>query len=255
MTVPEVFVVREANVLYEAIAARLITRVVDWQAARGRARVLVGGDAPSLAVLQAVVASPARDAVDYERLEIWFANDTWADRDDPTRAAGAAEQILLDADLSLTALHPIPGPGHSRDATDAAEQYATSLAAARGLDDHGAMPGFDVLLIGIGPGGAVAGIVPEQPATHDDRTVTVVTTTADRAPRVTLTVPALGAADEAWLIGTGAEVSAAVHLALSGAGSVQVPVAGVRGRQRTLLLLDDAAARRLPASLRRLASP
>ena len=255
MTVPEVFVVREAEVLYQAIAARLITRVVDRQAASGRARVMLGGDPPSLAVLQAVVASPARDAVDYERLEIWWANDTWADGDDPTRSAAAAERILQGADLTSTALHPIPGPADSRDASEAAETYAASLRAARGVVNHGAMPGFDVLLVGIGPGGAVAGISPEQPATHDERNVTVVTTTADRAPRITLTVPALGAADEAWLVGTGEEVSAAVHLALSGAGPVQVPVAGVKGRQRTLVLLDDAAARRLPASLRRLASP
>jgi 6-phosphogluconolactonase len=38
-------------------------------------------------------------------------------------------------------------------------------------------------------------------------------------------------------------------MALSGAGRVQVPAAGPHGRSRTLWLLDEAAAARLPASL------
>jgi len=36
---------------------------------------------------------------------------------------------------------------------------------------------------------------------------------------------------------------------------VQVPAAGARGRERTLVLLDEAAASALPLDLRRLASP
>jgi 6-phosphogluconolactonase len=44
-------------------------------------------------------------------------------------------------------------------------------------------------------------------------------------------------------------------MALSGAGPQQVPAAAARGSQRTLWLLDRAAAAALPASLGRLASP
>ena len=58
-----------------------------------------------------------------------------------------------------------------------------------------------------------------------------------------------------WLIAAGAEKARAIHLALSGTGSVQVPAAGARGQQRTLVLLDEAAASSLPPQLRRLASP
>ena len=42
-----------------------------------------------------------------------------------------------------------------------------------------------------------------------------------------------------------------VALALSGAGRLQVPVAGAVGRQQTLWLLDEAAAAELPRDLRR----
>jgi len=44
----------------------------------------------------------------------------------------------------------------------------------------------------------------------------------------------------------------AVRLALSeGAGAFQVPAAGARGRDRTLFLLDEPAARKLPPGLAR----
>jgi 6-phosphogluconolactonase len=42
---------------------------------------------------------------------------------------------------------------------------------------------------------------------------------------------------------------------LSGAGLMQVPAAGVRGRQRTWWLLDRDAAREVPSELARAASP
>jgi 6-phosphogluconolactonase len=55
-----------------------------------------------------------------------------------------------------------------------------------------------------------------------------------------------------WLLVAGAEKAAAVAMALSGAGRVALPAAGAVGRTQTLWLLDEAAASRLPASLRRL---
>ena len=73
--------------------------------------------------------------------------------------------------------------------------------------------------------------------------------------RITLTLPSIQAAKEVWVVAAGAEKARAAHLALSGAGVVQVPAAGAIGRQRTLWLLDREAAGRLPASLARAASP
>jgi 6-phosphogluconolactonase len=58
-----------------------------------------------------------------------------------------------------------------------------------------------------------------------------------------------------WVVAAGQEKASAARMALSGAGPVQVPAAGARGRQRTLWLLDRAAASALPQSLARIASP
>ena len=47
--------------------------------------------------------------------------------------------------------------------------------------------------------------------------------------RVTLTMPALSHAREVWFVASGEDKAKAVHLALSGAGVVQIPAAGPRG--------------------------
>ena len=66
---------------------------------------------------------------------------------------------------------------------------------------------------------------------------------------MSLTLPAIRCARDVWVLAAGQEKARAVRLALSGAGPVQVPAAGARGRQRTLFLLDRAAASQLPPQL------
>jgi 6-phosphogluconolactonase len=67
-----------------------------------------------------------------------------------------------------------------------------------------------------------------------------------------MTMPTLQHGREVWFVASGEEKAKAVHLALSGAGVVQIPAAGPRGRERTLWLLDQAAASELPSGLARL---
>lgn len=136
---------------------------------------------------------------------------------------------------------------------DAASAYADELAAAARPEGYGeAVPRFDVLLLGIGPEGHVASIFPESPAAYDERPVVAVHGSPKPPPvRLSLTFPALRAAREVWVLAAGAEKAAAVRLVLYGAGPVQVPAAGARGRERTLLLLDEPAAGQLPVALRR----
>jgi 6-phosphogluconolactonase len=70
--------------------------------------------------------------------------------------------------------------------------------------------------------------------------------------RLTLTFPAINTAEDVWLIATGADKADAVGMALSGAGPVQLPAAGVRGVSRTLWLLDREAAAHVGPRLRSL---
>jgi len=101
-----------------------------------------------------------------------------------------------------------------------------------------------VLLLGVGEDGHIASVFPEHPAVYETRPAVAVRGAPKPPPiRITLTPPAINTAEEVWLIATGPEKADAVGMALSGAGPVQVPAAGVSGVSRTLWLLDrDAAA-------------
>ena len=113
-----------------------------------------------------------------------------------------------------------------------------------------------MLLLGIGPDAHVASLFPGMPALYEERTVVAVHGAPKPPPvRLSLTLPAIRAAREVWIIASGTDKAGAVRLALSGSGQVQVPAAGAKGRQQTLFLLDRAAAARVPSQLGRLASP
>ena len=116
-----------------------------------------------------------------------------------------------------------------------------------------ALPHFDVLLLGVGEDGHVASVFPEHPVAYETRPVSAVRGSPKPPPvRLTLTLPAINTAEEVWLIAAGTGKSSAVRMALSGAGPVQVPAAGVHGVDRTLWLLDRQAAAELPPRFRSL---
>lgn len=259
---PLVVVHRDAQLLAQAAAARLITRVVDAQATRGSAAVVLTGGSTGTAVLAALAGAAARDAIDWRRVDIWWGDERFLPRAHPERNETQARQVLLDhLALDPKRVHPM-APSDGIDGPDveaAARRYAQELAqaaaasGARGAD----VPTFDVLLLGVGPDAHVASMFPEHPAIHEqDRTVVGVHGSPKPPPtRITMTLPAICAAEEVWLVVAGADKAGAVGLALSGAGPVQAPAGAVSGRRATLWLLDRAAATHVPAALVRLASP
>jgi 6-phosphogluconolactonase len=252
---PEVVVHANAELLAQSVAARLVTRLVDVQASRGSASVVLTGGGIGTASLAALASAPARDAIDWSRLDIWWGDERFLPTGHPERNETGARQALLDhVPVDPTRVHPMPasdGPDGD-DVEAAARRYAAELAAARRPEDHGPVPSFDVLLLGVGPDCHVASLFPGLPAVYDERPVVAVHGAPKPPPtRISLTFPAIQAAREVWLLVAGEEKAPAVRLALSGAGHVQVPAAGARGRQRTLWLLDQAAAAQLPSDLRR----
>jgi 6-phosphogluconolactonase len=235
------------------VAARLVTRLVDVCAARGHASLVLTGGGIGTRVLTELAAAPAREAVDWRHLDIWWGDERFLPTGDPERNETDARKALLDhVDASPDRVHPMPGPDgpDGPDPEAAAARYAGWLLAASQPEDHSQVPSFDVLMLGIGPEGHVASLFPGLPALYEERTVVAVHGSPKPPPtRLTLTLPAITAAREVWILASGEEKAGAIRLALSGAGSVQVPAAGARGRQQTLFLLDRAAAAHVPARL------
>ena len=238
MAAPEIVVVPDADVLAAATAARLITALADAQAARGSASVVLTGGGIGIATLRALRDSPARDAVDWSAIDVWWGDERFVPADDGERNEGQAREALLDhlPALDPTRVHAMP-PSDGTDGDDvdaAADRYAKELDGA---------PLFDVLLLGVGGDGHTASIFPGSPAAHDERPVVPVRHSPKPPPtRISLGFPALRSARQVWMVVAGEEKAPVVAKAVAGADPLEVPAAGPRGTERTLWLLDAAAA-------------
>jgi len=252
---PEVLVHADQSLLAKAVAARLVTRLVDAISAAGVAHVVLTGGGIGTAVLAELAAAPARDAVDWRAVDFWWGDERFVPTGDPDRNETGARSALLDLiDIDPARVHPVPGPdGPDGDDPDAAAaRYAAELAAAATPAQGGLVPAFDVLMLGVGPEGHVASLFPGQPAVDDTRPVVAVRDSPKPPPtRISLTFPSIQAAREVWILASGTEKAEAIALALSDAIPEQLPAAGARGQQRTLFLLDAAAAAKIPPGVGR----
>ena len=255
---------RDAGVLAQAAAARLIVKLIDVLNAKEVAHVSLTGGTVGIGTLAAVAQLPARDAVDWHRVHLWWSDERFLPTGDPERNDTQAKEALLDqlAQQGLPAeqVHTMPatdGPD-GEDAQAAADRYAAELArfADPAVPDSDA-PSFDLLVLGMGPDGHIASLFPEHPGVYEEKPSVIAVHNSPKPPpnRLSMTFRVIEAAREIWVVAAGAEKAAAVQMALSGAGRVQVPAAGALGRARTMWLVDRAAAAQLPPGLNRIASP
>src|SRR6185312_10812466 len=146
MSLPPVVVHQDATLLARAVAARLVTALVDAQAARGHASVVLTGGGIGIATLRELAASPARDAIEWDALDIWWGDERFLPSGHPERNETQAREALLDAvDVDAARVHPMaPSDGPDGDDVDAAAaRYADELATASQPEDHALVPSFD----------------------------------------------------------------------------------------------------------------
>jgi 6-phosphogluconolactonase len=254
MPTPDIAVHANPDVLAAAVAARLVTKLVDLQAGGTTPKIVLTGGSTGIAVLEQLRASVARDAVDWGKVEFYWGDERFLPPGDPERNETGARQALLDHlpvdPARVHAMGADTGSGPAG-AEAAAQAYAELLARHARPEDHEPVPAFDVTLLGMGGEGHTASVFPHSPAVYEtERTVVAVHGCPKPPPtRVSLTLPALRRSTEVWILATGDAKAAAVAMALGGAGEVAIPVAGATGTRRTLWLLDRAAATKLPRDL------
>ncbi|ADD42100.1 6-phosphogluconolactonase [Stackebrandtia nassauensis] len=255
MTAASVAVHPDAEVLAQSVAARLATTIIDAQAERGEASIVLTGGRIAARFHSALAASPVRHAIDWSRVDFWWGDERFLPAGDPDRnETQARESLLAKLPVDPARVHPMPasdGPDGD-DPEAAAARYAAELAAAS-RPGHQQHPHFDVVMLGVGEDAHVASVFPEQPAVYENRPVVAVRGAPKPPPRrITLTFPTINSADEVWLIASGGGKADAVALAMSGAGPKQAPAAAVAGATNTRWLLDKDAAAALPSKFRSL---
>jgi 6-phosphogluconolactonase len=241
-THPSLMVYDNAQSVAQAVADQLLERLVEAQSLRGKASVVLTGGRTGIAVLEQVRTGCRGKDVNWSAVHFFWGDDRFVGKSHPDRNELQARRALLDhLDIDPTRVHPMePSDGrYGPDAGTSARAYRQLLA------DHQVegQPLFDICLLGVGEDGHVASLFPGLDAVQE-RTLTALSVHGSPKPpptRVTLTLPALCASREVWLLATGAAKADAVARVLAGASAVEVPAAGARGLDRTLWFLDSAA--------------
>lgn len=237
----EIVVHPDAEALASAVAARLVTRLIDVQAEGRVPHVVLTGGGVGIDVLRRLRDLPAQRAVDWSRVELFWGDERFVAPDDAERNDRQAREALLDhVDVDPSRVHPMGADDGSTSAEQAAAEYATLLASLGN-------PQFDVVLLGMGGEGHTLSVFPHSPAVISPDTVVAVHDCPKPPPdRVSLTLPMLARADEAWVVAAGEAKAEAVAGAVGGQPETELPVAGAGRAVTTRWLLDREAASELP---------
>ncbi|MFC8500850.1 6-phosphogluconolactonase [Pedococcus sp. NPDC057267] len=228
--------------LADASAARLVTALVDAQSRGREPHVSLTGGSMGSAIIASLAALPARDAVDWSTVSIWWGDERYlpagdAERNDTQNDDAGLSSLGLDPQR----VHRVPGPDASESAEQSAEEYAATLRAVGAGE-------FDVMILGVGPDGHVASLFPGHPAQQATGAIAVAVHESPKPPpdRVSLTFECLNRSERVWFLVAGADKAEAVRNGVAGAAPDESSAAQVHGSAETLWLVDVDAAAELP---------
>jgi 6-phosphogluconolactonase len=248
-------IVDDAAALAVAAAEELTRRAEEAVRARGRFTLaLSGGSTPrALYRLLADPGAPFRDRIDWRAVHVFWGDERCVPPDHAESNYRMAREALLDR-VPLPAEHVHRMRGEEPDAARAAAQYEAELAGVLALAP-GALPRFDLILLGLGPDGHTASLFPGSAVVHERaRWVAAPFVPKFNAFRITLTPPVLNHAAAVMFVVSGAEKAAALAAILRDGLREDSPVdlypaRIVRPEDGELLwLVDRAAAERLEQS-------
>jgi 6-phosphogluconolactonase len=146
--------------------------------------------------------------------------------------------MLAKAPVPPQNIHPVPVDGSPQ---DAARRYEGTLQEAYGvvrLDP--ARPLFDITLLGLGPDGHTASLLPGEPVLAERERWVAVVAHGRPEVRITLTYPVVESSRRVAFLVTGREKAAILRAVR--AGDSQAPAARVRPIGELVWFVDRAAA-------------
>jgi len=234
---PQVVRYADAAELADHAAARLLATLIELQGDGHVVQVCLTGGRIAHAVYALLGEQVSDSALDPTRLELWWGDERFVPTGDPERNAGPTLALLAGHfPLDPSRTHPMPSADGVIDAAASAATYAKELGDTR----------FDLCLLGLGPDGHVASIFPNHPSSEPTTQPVIGVSDAPKPPpeRISLTIPTLNESSQVWFLVSGTEKSNALSRSL--AGDTSLPAGRVAGRDRTLWLVDQAAASELP---------
>jgi len=219
-------------------------------AARGPFRVSLSGGSTPKRLYGLLASEEFRIRFPWPRVSWYWGDERFVPYDHPdSNYRMTREAMLAKVPVPPENIHPIPTDGTPE---DAARRYQRTLQDAYGaaaLDPQ--RPLFDVTLLGLGPDGHTASLLPGEPVLDERQRWVAAVAHGRPEVRITMTYPAIDSSRRVAFLVAGeekAEIFGTIR-----AGNSGLPAARVRPVGELLWFVDRAAAGRESESRRKVA--
>ena len=248
-TACEIRVCQDAAALARQTAEAFAHLAQACVAAQGRFTVALAGGSTPRAAYTLLASDAYYTQVPWENVHVFWGDERHVPPDHADSNYRMADETLLSkVPLPAANIYRIPA---EHQAQQAAEAYEATLRTFFGAT-AGAVPRFDLILLGMGPDGHTASLFPGTAAVRETAHLVVAPWVEKfQTYRITMTPPVLCNATHVIFAVGGADKAATLRQVLSGDYQPELyPAQTVKPTQGTLLwLVDTAAARLLPATV------
>jgi 6-phosphogluconolactonase len=202
-------------------------------------RVSLSGGSTPKALYQLLASDEFRGRFPWPRVSWYWGDERFVPYDDPeSNYRMTREAMLAHAPVPPENIHPVPADGTP---DDAARRYEQTLQKAYGATTFDPQrPLFDITLLGLGPDGHTASLIPGEPVLNERKHWVAAVSHGRPEVRITMTYPAIESSRRVAFLVAGAE-KAAIFSAIR-TGDSQVPAARVRPVGELFWFVDRAAA-------------
>ena len=222
----------------------LAHHVAEWMtqaalAAQGSFRVSLSGGSTPKTLYGLLASDEFRSRFPWPRVSWYWGDERFVPHDHPdSNYRMTREAMLAKAPVPPENIHPVPTDGTPDDAARRYERTLQEVYGAATLDPQ--RPLFDVTLLGLGPDGHTASLLPGEPVLNERKRWVAAVSHGRPEVRITMTYPAIESSRRVAFLVAGeekAEIFSAIR-----AGDSQVPAARVQPVGELFWFVDRAAA-------------
>lgn len=224
--------------------AALARHVAEWMTAaalatEGAFRVSLSGGSTPRALYGLLASDAFVRRFPWQRVSWYWGDERFVPHDHPdSNYRMTREAMLSKAPVPPANVHPVPADGTP---DEAALRYERTLQAAYGaatLDSS--RPLFDITLLGLGPDGHTASLLPDEPVLGERKRWVAAVSHGRPEVRITMTYPVIESSRHVAFLVAGQEKAAMLETIR--AGGSQVPAARVKPVGELVWFVDRAAA-------------
>jgi 6-phosphogluconolactonase len=208
-------------------------------AAKGPFRVSLSGGSTPKTLYGLLASAEFKNRFPWQRVSWYWGDERFVPYDHPdSNYRMTREAMLGKVPVPPQNIHPVPADGTPEDAARRYEQTLQRAYGATTLDP--ARPLFDVTLLGLGPDGHTASLLPGEPVLQEREHWVAAVSHGRPEVRITMTYPAIDSSRRVAFLIAGEE-KAAIFSAVR-TGNSDVPAARVRPVGELFWFVDRAAA-------------